>query len=178
MAVQESKPLKKITEEADLEEITTTEEDKEELKRFEGSIVDAVLQAANFAQDKEETYTVNIHRNGIIMFSFKIRPLSEEEYNKCREKNTKYVRNKRVGVKVPETTNAVRYRSQLIYTATVAEDRAQIWDQKAVWEKLNVASGIDAIDKILKSGEKDKICEAIDKISGYDTDALEETIKN
>ena len=87
------------------------------------------------------------------------------------------MRNKRIGVKVPETTNAVRFRSQLIYEATVPEDRKDIWDNKAAWEKLNVASGVDAIDKILKSGEKDKIVEQIDAISGYG-DELEETTKN
>ena len=47
-----------------------------------------------------------------------------------------------------------------------------------MWEALNVASGIDAIDKILKSGEKDKILEQLDAISGFDNTELEETTKN
>ena len=81
-------------------------------------------------------------------------------------------------MKVPETTNSVRYRSQLIYEATIPEDRAKLWDNKQMWEALNVASGIDAIDKILKSGEKDKILEQLDAISGFDNTELEETTKN
>lgn len=160
-----------------VEDIDVTEEDTvENLKAYEGDILNAILDAAKYSEG-EETYRINIVRNNTLMFSFRIRPLSEEEYETCRTKNTKYVRNRRIGVKVPETTNSVRYRSQLIYTATVPEDRQKIWDNKAAWGKLNVASGIDAIDRILKSGEKDAILEQLDKISGYGSE-LEETIKN
>ena len=150
----------------------------EELKEYDGDILHALLAAANYQQSEDETYTMRVIRKNVVLFTFRVRPLSEEEYERCRTKNTKYVRNKRIGVKVPETTNSVRYRSQLIYEATVPEDRAKLWDNKAMWDALNVASGVDAIDKILKSGEKDKILEQIDAISGYDNNELEETTKN
>lgn len=150
----------------------------EELKTYDGDILHALLAAANYQQSEDETYTMRVVRKKVVLFTFRVRPLSEEQYDRCREKNTKYVRNKRIGVKVPESTNSVRYRSQLIYEATIPEDRAKIWDNKQMWEKLNVASGIDAIDKILMSGEKDKILEQIDAISGFDNNELEETTKN
>lgn len=150
----------------------------EELKEYDGDILHALLAAANYQQSEDETYTMRVIRKNVVLFTFRVRPLSEEEYERCRTKNTKYVRNKRIGVKVPETTNSVRYRSQLIYEATVPEDRAKLWDNKAMWDALNVASGVEAIDKILKSGEKDKILEQIDAISGYDNNELEETTKN
>ena len=38
-------------------------------------------------------------------------------------------------------------------------------------------NGLDVIEYCLKAGEKDKILEAIDKLSGYETD-LEEVAKN
>lgn len=150
----------------------------EELKTYDGDILHALLAAANYQQSEDETYIMRVVRKKVVLFTFRVRPLSEEQYDRCREKNTKYVRNKRIGVKVPESTNSVRYRSQLIYEATIPEDRAKIWDNKQMWEKLNVASGIDAIDKILMSGEKDKILEQIDAISGFDNNELEETTKN
>ena len=150
----------------------------EELKTYDGDILQALLAAANYQQSEDETYTMRVVRKNVVLFTFRVRPLSEEQYDRCREKNTKYVRNKRIGVKVPESTNSVRYRSQLIYEATIPDDRAKIWDNKQMWEKLNVASGIDAIDKILMSGEKDKILEQIDAISGFDNNELEETTKN
>ncbi len=151
---------------------------KEELRAYEGDIYHALLDAANYAEDESESYAIRIIRKGTVMFKFRIRPLSEEQYNRCREKNTKYVRNKRIGVKVPESTNTVRYRSQLIYEATVPEDRKKIWDNKEAWESLNVASGVDLIDRVLKSGEKDKVLDQIDAISGFDNNELEETTKN
>ena len=177
MSVKTDEKLLDITD--TVEEIA---EDKaaseEELKEFEGDILHALLAAANYQNGKDETYEVRIIRKNVVMFTFRMRPLSEEEYERCRTKNTKYVRNRRIGVKVPETTNSVRYRSQLIYEATIPEDRAKLWDNKQMWEALNVASGIDAIDKILKSGEKDKILEQLDAISGFDNTELEETTKN
>lgn len=159
-----------------MEEITSSAD--EELKEYDGDILHALLTAANYQKSEDETYTIRVIRGKMVMFKFRIRPLSEEQYDRCREKNTRYVRNKRIGVKVPETTNSVRYRSQLIYEATIPEDRAKVWDNKEMWNALNVASGIDAIDKILKSGEKDKILEQIDAISGFDNNELEETTKN
>ena len=151
---------------------------EEELKEFEGDILHALLAAANYQKDEEETHIVRVVRKGVILLTFRIRPLSEEDYERCRKKNTKYVRNKKIGVTVPETTNSVRYRSQLLYEATIPEDRAKLWDNKQMWEAVDVASGIDAIDKILKSGEKDKILDQLDAISGYDNSELEETTKN
>lgn len=176
MAVKEDSRLREAAD--PVEEVAINkQDDKEALKEYEGDILSAILKAADYQNDAAETFKIRIVRDNTVLFSFRIRPLSEEQYTRCRDKNTKYVRNKRIGVKVPETTNAVRFRSQLIYEATVPEDRKAIWDNKAAWEKLNVASGVDAVDKILKSGEKDKIVEQIDAISGYG-DELEETTKN
>ncbi len=174
MAISKDEKLNQVEE---LEEVTTEtkEEDVEELKAFEGDVLSALLNAADFGK---ESYLMRIIRGNTIVLQFHIHPLSEEEYNKCREKNTKYVRNKRIGTQVPEKTNAVRFRSQLIYTATDEEDRKNIWNNKQAWEKLDVASGVDLIDKVLKSGEKDEIISQIDKISGYDDSQLEETVKN
>ena len=163
---------------APIEEASNEKPSEEELKEYEGDIFHALVDAANYQNDEDEIYTIRVIRQKTIMFTFRVRPLSEEQYNRCREKNTKYVRNKRIGVKVPETTNTVRYRSAIIYEATVPEDRKKIWDNKQAWESLNVASGIDAIDKILKSGEKDEIIAKIDAISGFDDSELEETTNN
>ena len=76
-----------------------------------------------------------------------------------------------------------RYRSALIYEATVQSDRENLWDNKKIWDALNqkgfqIMNGLDVIEYTLKSGEKDRIIEAIDKLSGYDSDNLEEVAKN
>ena len=117
-----------------------------------------------------------------LFFAFNIRPLSSEECEKCRKKHTKYVRNKQTGMKVPEDTNRVKYQSAIIYEATTDEDREKLWDNRRVWDTLNqkkdrILNGLDVIECTLKAGEKDRILEAIDKLSGYDSN-LEEVVKN
>ena len=157
----------------------TEEEAKAQLRTYEGDILKGLLAAADFRDDEDNVVPIEIARNGVVLFTFRIRPLSEEEYNLCKEKNTKYVRNKQLGIKFPEDTNATRYRSQLIYEATVEEDRAKVWDNKEAWRapKINVTNGIDMIDKVLRAGEKDAVLNKIDEISGYSS-TLEEVAKN
>lgn len=162
-------------------EIKTVEMDEETtqetLRTYENDILGGLLAAAGFAEDESETETIEIRRNGVTYLRFKIRPLSEEEYEKCRELHTHYVKSKRLGgIRIPESTDNAKYRSELIYTATVAEDREKIWDNKAAWAKLDVMSGRELIGRVLKPGEKDAIIDRLDEISGYSS--LEEVAKN
>ena len=175
MAENEKTTKGTVIPEADL----TEEESKAQLRTYEADILKGLLAAADFREDEEGLVPIEIARGGVVLFTFRIRPLSEEEYNRCKEKNTKYVRNKQLGIKFPEDTNATRYRSQLIYVATVEEDRAKVWDNKEAWRapKINVTNGIDMIDKVLRAGEKDAVLNKIDDISGYSS-TLEEVSKN
>lgn len=158
-----------------IEEIEMTEEEnKAQLRTYETDILKGLLTAAAFKTEEENIHPVEIARNGVVLFTFRIRPLSEEEYHQCKDKNTKYTRNKQLGIKFPEETNTIRYRSALIYQATVDEDRERVWNNKSAWKELNVLNGIDLIDKVLLAGEKDAALELIDKISGYST-MMEET---
>lgn len=158
-----------------IEEIEMTEEEnKAQLRTYETDILKGLLTAAAFKTEEDNIHPVEIARNGVVLFTFRIRPLSEEEYHQCKDKNTKYTRNKQLGIKFPEETNTIRYRSALIYQATVDEDRERVWNNKSAWKELNVLNGIDLIDKVLLAGEKDAALELIDKISGYST-MMEET---
>lgn len=166
------------TEKTKIEEIELTEEEnKGQLRTYENDILKGLLAAANYETEEENINPIEIARNGVVLFTFHIRPLSEEEYQKCKDKNTKYVRNKQLGIKFPENTDSVRYRSALIYQATTKEDREKIWDNKEAWKALNVLTGVDLIEKTLLAGEKDAVLEKVDKISGY-TSTTEEVVKN
>lgn len=159
----------------------STEEQKNQMRLFEGDFIKGLIAAADFRS--EETQHIEIVRNGNLYFAFDIRGLSEEEYNRCKTKHTKYVRNKQLGIKLPEDTNTVKYRCALIYQATVDADRTKLWDNKGVWEALNnkgcqIMNGLDVIESVLRSGEKDKVIECIDKLSGYEDGNLEEVAKN
>lgn len=116
-------------------------------------------------------------------FSFRIRPLSEKEWNQCRERNTKYQKNKRLGgLKLPENTDTPGYHSHLIYTATVEEDRAKLWDNKKFWAAVNAVTGTDMIDKLIPfAGKKQSVVERIELISGFgdeDENEYNDTVKN
>lgn len=161
-----------------IEEIELTEEaNKGQLRAHESDILKGLLAAANYETEEQNIQPIDIARNGKVLFSFRIRPLSEEEYQTCKEKNTKYVRNKQLGIRFPEDTNSVRYRSSLIYQATIEEDREKTWNNKEAWKALNVLTGIDLIDKVLLAGEKDAVLEKLDEISGYSA-TTEEVAKN
>ena len=88
-----------------------------------------------------------------------------------------YKRNKQLGTRVADHVDSSKYRSQLIYDATLDEDRKKIWDNREAWNKFAVVNGIDLIDSVLKAGEKDTIIDKLDEISGYQL-STEETAKN
>jgi hypothetical protein len=170
---------------AQVEEIEFTEDqNKAQTRMFENDFINGLIAAAGFRTDEAERKHIEISRGGILFFAFDIRALGEDEYNRCKTKHTKYVRNKQLGIKLPEDTNTVKYRCAIIYQATVEEDRAKLWDNKKIWAALNekgcqIMNGLDVIEYALKSGEKERIIEEIDKLSGYDSsDNLEEVAKN
>lgn len=165
-----------VTEEIELD----AEETKNQLRIHEEDFIQGLIDAADYTSD--ETQPIEIARGGKVYFTFSIRPLSEEEYDRCKKKWTKYVRNKQFGMKLPEETNSIKYRAALIHTATVEADREKLWDNKKVWEALRnkglqIMSGLDVIEYCLKAGEKDKVLDCIDALSGYDSN-LEEIAKN
>lgn len=185
VTVGESNEVKEnmqVTEPQEVSEYETSEEDTKDLIRAnEEDFIQGLIDAAEFTS--EETQRIEIIREGRLYFAFNIRPLSSEEYEKCRKKHTKYVRNKQLGMKIPEDTNRVKYQSEIIHTATVDEDKEKLWDNRTIWKSLNakkdrIMNGLDVIEYTLKAGEKDKILEAIDKLSGYDSNNLEEVAKN
>lgn len=166
---------KKVTE---IEEIETDEETTQNMTRaFESDILGGLLAAAGYKENEDEIIPIQIVRNGTIVLEFRIHPLSEDDYQRCREQHTKYVRNKQLGIKVPEDTDTVAYRNALIYAATVQEDRERIWDNKEAWRKLDCLRGYELVGKVLKPGEKDAVIDKLDEISGY-KGVLEEVAKN
>ncbi len=159
---------------------TSDEETNEIIRAHEEDFIQGLIDAAGFATSERQR--IEIIRDGKLYFAFEIRPLGSEEYEKCRKKYTKYVRNKQLGMKMPEDTNRIKYQSAIIHNATVDEDREKLWDNKKVWKALEdkgyqIMNGLDVIEYTLKAGEKDKVLEAIDKLSGYGSN-LEEVAKN
>lgn len=166
----------------EVKEYETGEEDTRALIRAnEEDFIQGLIEAAEFTT--EDTKRIEIVRGGKLYFAFTIRPLSSHEYERCRKKHTKYMRNKQFGMKLPEDTDRIKYQSAIIYEATVDADKEKLWDNRKVWNTLNakkdrIMNGLDVIEYTLKAGEKDRVLEEIDKLSGYESSNLEEVAKN
>lgn len=164
----------------------SADESANQMRLNEEDFIQGIIDATGYVQ--EEQKVIEIARKdpktgeSRVYFKFAIRPLSEREYDRCKKRNTKYVRNKSLGIHMPEDTDGVKYRDQIIYEATIPEDRKKLWDNKKVWDTLRnqglqIMNGLDVIEYALKAGEKDAVVDEIDKLSGYG-DNLEEVIKN
>ena len=159
------------------EEEFSEKETRGQLLTVENDFIAGMLAAAAYKSD--ELRQIDIIRDGKLYFSFRVHALGEEEANKCRKKYTKYVLNKQIGIKFAEETDNAKFRSSLIYHATVEEDRAKLWDNQQVWDGLRkqgvlVVTALDVIEAVLLGGEKDKVIDEINKLSGFDSENLEE----
>ncbi|GAW27992.1 hypothetical protein [Carboxydocella sp. ULO1] len=158
-----------------------SEVERDELLEVE----DVMLRDIGGVLEAMETVTkyeiFEVVRDGKKLFSFRVRGLSDEELERCRDQATKVVKDRRLGsLAVPRDFNAAKFNSLMIYTATHDEDRKKLWDNKELWAKAGIATGWQLIEKVLRRGEKEAVMELIEKLSGYDEDgeATEETLKN
>ena len=111
------------------------------------------------------------------MLEFRIRPISEDESQECWRKATKFAPYKPGQPKKAIETNTSLFRSHLIYTATVEDDRAKTWDNRQAQAAFQIFQGVDMIDRVLLAGEKSRVIDVIDEISGFD-DELSESAGN
>lgn len=142
-----------------------------QLEKIEGDIVNALMEAASFRSGEDKRRKVLIKRNDKILFEFTVEPLNEDDWSRCRRENLK---NKN---KPTEELNNARYLAQAIFMATIDEDKKRLWNNREVWLKLNVGSGVDVVNLVLTPGEKAKIGEVLLDIGGYN-DELDDLIKN
>lgn len=154
---------------------------KNQMLTKEKDFMDGLLGAIDYKAN--ETQKIEVIMGGQLFFSFRIKPLGEDEYDQCRKKYTKYVRNKQLGIKMPEDTDNVKYHCSLIYNATIDTDKERLWDNKSIWKGLedrgiHVVNALDVIEASLPAGYKEIAVKAIDKLSGYQESNLEEVAKN
>lgn len=168
-----------VFDEVEDNDVEITQEEKKEFYRAnEDDILKGLFAAIDYTNDEDNCAEIVIQRKDREYFRFRIRAVTEEENTKIRKKYTKYLKNKITGGKVAGELDTVGYRSALIYAATAEEDRKLIWDNKKAQKKANVLRGIELIDVLLLAGEKDRVIDEIDKLSGFETNNYEEVAKN
>jgi hypothetical protein len=149
---------------------------QEDILMNESDILSGLLDLSKSKDEAANYRTIQIKRNGVLKLSFRVRPLTEDESQACMRAATKYAPTKPGQPKRAIETDNSQFRARLIYAATINEDRAKIWDNKKAQEATGVVQGIDMIEKLLLAGEKSRIIEVIDQLSGYDE--TEETAGN
>lgn len=159
--------------EVDVTESEANESLKEDMKVNEMDYLTGLLEAADDAD--EETQKIEIVRDGKMYFAFSVHALSDEDMYEIRKKYTKYTKNKRTGMKVADGMDNAKFRSSLIYNATVAEDQEKLWNNKDIQEALRkkgkkIINALDVIDAVLLPGEKEKILTTLDELCGYNTE--------
>lgn len=149
-----------------------------DLLPHEDDILKGLFAAADrFANAYKTIDVTDPDDNNTVLYSFRIRALRADEMEACSEKATRYERNVRTGVMQVANFDSARFNSLVIYTATHPEDRAQTWDNKALWARLNVLTGPEVIDALMPVGIKGQVIRQIEHLSGYDAD-LQATAKN
>jgi len=159
------------------EDGTAAELSQEEILMGEGDILAGLLELGQSRDSTDNYKTIQIKRGGALKLSFRIRPITEDEVQACSRRATRYAPSKPGQPKKAIETNQAQFRSFIIYTATVDEDRAKVWDNKKALEAMGLLQGVDLVDRVLLAGEKSRILDVIDEISGFDDD-LEELTKN
>ena len=147
---------------------------QEEILMNEGDILTRLLELEKEADNPENYRTIRIKRGENTKLVFRVRPVTEKESKTCVKRATPMAKNKNVK---PET-DWVKYRSWMIYTATVAEDRLKIWDNREAQARMGVMEGWEIIDKVIFAGEKSRIMDIIAEISGFEDNDAEEAAQD
>jgi len=154
---------------------------QEEILMNERDLLQGLIDSGDEIESKESYERIQIKRKGRVFFEFRIRPLSEEDSRWCYSQATRYAERRKNQPKVEIETNMSKFRSLLIYTATVNEDRKKLWDSKKAQEHFNVLQGWEVVDRTILPGEKERVIDRINDISGYGDDSEtsgEELAKN
>lgn len=155
-------------EEAMEKETVTGLETAKNRKEAEYDLVTGLLAAAEFKTAEENITEVEIKRNGRYLFTVHLRPISEPELRMARKKAITYMPNPQ-NKKLPpieKDLDVAKFNSWIIYLGTTEEDQKKIWGNPNIMEKYSLAQPVDTIDILLTYGEKMRLSELVDDISG------------
>ena len=152
------------------EKIITGLDQASNKQEAEYDLLSALMEAAEYKTSDDSITKVNIVRDKKFLFAVRIRPLGEEEMRSARKKATIYMPNPN-GKKLPpieKDFNNAKFKSWLIYLATVEEDKQKIWGQPAIMQKFGLMEAWESVDVLLKAGEKNRLFDEVYSVSGFD----------
>lgn len=137
-------------------------------KEAEYDLVSSLLSAAEYRTSDESLTEVEIKRNGKLLFTVTVHPISDTDSRFARKKATIYMKNPN-GKNLPaieKDFDNPKFKSWLIYLASTEDTQANIWGNQAVMQKYNLQERWESVDVLLTVGEKNKLFEVIADISG------------
>ena len=153
----------------DDDKVVDKEAEKEHILKNESDILEGLLTLEKTKDQPENYRKIQIKRQGKVLLEFRVRPVTDDENRACMKQATPMGKNQNVQLEI----NWTKYRSLLIYSATVNEDREKIWDNSFIRDSMGIMQGWELIDKVILAGEKAQIIEVIDEISGGGAEVAE-----
>jgi hypothetical protein len=153
-------------------DLVTGLDQAEDRKEAERDLVTSLLEAAEFKTSEDNITEADIKRNGKVLFSVHLHPISEPDARFARKKATNYMPNPN-NKKLPpveKDLNSAVFSSWLIYLATTEEDQKKIWGNPSIMQKFDLKEPVASIDILLTYGEKQKLADLVGTISGFDDD--------
>ena len=152
---------------------------QEEILQSEGELLSGLLELSRRKDEASNYHNIEIRHNGAVKLRFRIRPVTEDEVQLCTRRAQTTAPAKGRQPRQVLDTDASKFRSLMIYTATVDEDRERIWNNRKMLVSLNLLEGWQMVDAVLVAGEKSRVLDQIDEISGFGSeDTTEELAKN
>lgn len=148
----------------------------ENRKETERDLVTSLLEAAEFKTSEDNITEAEIKRNGKVLFTVRLHPISEPDARFARKKATTFMPNPN-NKKLPpieKDHNGALFSSWLIYLATTEEDQQRIWGNPAIMQKYGLAQPVESVDVLLTYGEKQKLADLVGTISGFEDDEDDE----
>lgn len=171
-----------------MKEVPMTEEERQNVLQYEEDVIDMIkkensiggLDGLFAATDDAEgkLYPITVSRNSTNFFSFDVRPLSIEEFDRLEKTNRVYEMDSKTGARKMVDFKTENFLAMVIFEATTPEHKKEFWSNPEVRKRFGTI-GFQSVIKVLKAGEIEEIAGYIERISGRENDLkLGETLKN
>lgn len=144
-------------------------------KEAEFDLVKNLLEAASYKTNDNAVSDVDIKRNGKVLFTVQIHPISDADTRFARKKAAIMMDNPQ-GKKFPKIEkdfDTSEFKSWLIYLASTEKTQQEIWGNSAIMKQYNLMQPIESIDLLLTMGEKSRLMDIITEISGLEDEEEE-----
>ena len=143
------------------------------LEQADRDIADALIASVGLRPDaNEKLVQISIPRGDKMSIDFEVGSLNTDQLQKCYRQNTK-----NRGLRTEEIQWA-RLNAQILFEATVDNDKEKLWKNKKLWKTWNLTNGVDCVRKLLTDAEIEAVVKEITDLSGRNESYIEDIVRN